>query len=91
MAPQLYVDDLWGAIVSATSGWRPELVLVSAGFDAMRGDPLGGFTLEPEHFAELTVRLREHLPETPIVGLLEGGYVPGRIAEGVAAHVGELG
>jgi hypothetical protein len=31
------------------------------------------------------------LKDTPIVGLLEGGYIPARIAEGVAAHVGALG
>jgi acetoin utilization deacetylase AcuC-like enzyme len=85
--PQRYVDDLWAAIVAATADWTPDLVLVSAGFDAMRGDPLGGFTLEPQHFAEWTRRLRERLPEVPVVGLLEGGYVPARVAEGVLAHV----
>jgi acetoin utilization deacetylase AcuC-like enzyme len=86
----LYVGDLWSAVVAATGGWAPDLVLISAGFDAMAGDPLGGFTLEPEHYADLTHRLREHLPAVPIVGLLEGGYVPVRIAEGVAAHLRAL-
>ena len=61
--PARYVDDLWAAIVAATTGWTPDLVLVSAGFDAMLGDPLGGFTLEPEHYADLTRRLRERLPD----------------------------
>jgi len=88
---QLYVDDLWNAIASATNGWQPDLVLVSAGFDAMSGDPLGGFTLEPEHYAQLTSRIRDQLKDAPIVGLLEGGYTPARIAEGVAAHVAALG
>jgi acetoin utilization deacetylase AcuC-like enzyme len=86
----LYVDDLWAAVLAATRAWRPELVLVSAGFDAMTGDPLGGFTLEPGHYRDLTLRLREHLPGVPIVGLLEGGYVPSRLAEGVLAHLGGL-
>ncbi len=85
--PGLYVGDLWAAIVAATTDWTPDLALVSAGFDAMRGDPLGGFTLEPEHYADLTRRLRERLPATPIVGVLEGGYIPERLAEGAAAHV----
>lgn len=88
--PDLYVGDLWSAIVAATSDCTPDLLLVSAGFDAMAGDPLGGFTLEPPHYAELTRRMRERLPRTPIVGLLEGGYVPARVAEGVLAHVGAL-
>ena len=83
----LYVGDLWSAIVAATTDWSPALVLVSAGFDAMSGDPLGGFTLEPEHYTDLTTRLRDRLPAVPIVGLLEGGYIPERLAAGVAAHL----
>ncbi|MEZ0334725.1 MAG: histone deacetylase, partial [Gemmatimonadales bacterium] len=86
----LYVDDLWAAVIAATTGWTPDLVLISAGFDAMRGDPLGGFTLEPQHYADLTRRLRDRLPKAPIVGLLEGGYVPSRIAEGALAHIAAL-
>lgn len=87
----LYVGDLWAAIVAATTDWTPDIVLISAGFDAMAGDPLGGFTLEPEHYAEWTTRLRDRLPATPIVGMLEGGYNPDRLAEGVAAHLRALG
>ncbi len=90
LPPDRYVNDLWEGIASATAGWTPDLVLVSAGFDAMRGDPLGGFTLEPEHFAEWTTRLRTALPATPIVGALEGGYVPSRLAAGVLAVLGAL-
>jgi acetoin utilization deacetylase AcuC-like enzyme len=86
----LYVGDLWAAVLAATEDWEPDLVLVSAGFDAMAGDPLGGFTLEPEHYADLTLRLRERLPRAPVVGLLEGGYIPSRLADGALAHVGAL-
>jgi acetoin utilization deacetylase AcuC-like enzyme len=85
--PDLYLSDLWSAIGAATTDWSPHVVLISAGFDAMAGDPLGGFTLEPEHYASWTLRLRERLPQAPIIGLLEGGYVPERIAEGVLAHL----
>jgi acetoin utilization deacetylase AcuC-like enzyme len=87
---ELYVGDLWAAVMAATAGWEPDLVLVSAGFDAMTGDPLGGFTLEPEHYADLTGRLRERLPRAPIVGLLEGGYSPSRVADGALAHIAAL-
>jgi acetoin utilization deacetylase AcuC-like enzyme len=38
----------------------------------------------------LTERLRERMPEVPIVGTLEGGYVPGRLAKGAAAFVAAL-
>ncbi len=81
-----YVEDLWEAIATATRGWNPEIIFVSAGFDAMLGDPLGGFTLEPAHYADLTHRLREQCPNQPIVGLMEGGYIPARLADGAAAH-----
>ena len=86
----LYVGDLWAAVLAAAEDWEPDLVLVSAGFDAMAGDPLGGFTLEPEHYTDLTLRLRERLPRAPIVGLLEGGYIPSRLADGALAHLGAL-
>jgi acetoin utilization deacetylase AcuC-like enzyme len=87
----LYLADLWAAIVAATTDWDPDMVLLSAGFDAMTGDPLGGFTLEPGHYADLTTRVRERFPGTPIVGLLEGGYRPSRVADGALAHIGALG
>jgi acetoin utilization deacetylase AcuC-like enzyme len=85
-----YVGDLWDAAVLATDGWQPDFIVISAGYDAMRGDPLGGFTLEPDDFADIVARLRERMPGTPIAALLEGGYVPRRLAEGVAATVAAL-
>ena len=85
-----YVDDLWAAIMASTDRWTPEMIFISAGFDAMRGDPLGGFTLEPDDYATLTARVREALSDVPVVGLLEGGYVPSRVAEGVVAHLKAL-
>ena len=87
LPPERYVDDLWSGIVEATADWTPDLLVISAGFDAMRGDPLGGFTLEPEHYAEVTTRLRSRLPGAPLVGVLEGGYIPDRLAAGVAAFI----
>jgi acetoin utilization deacetylase AcuC-like enzyme len=86
----LYVADLWAAILAASDRWTPDLILISAGYDAMYGDPLGGFTLEPADYARLTERLRERFPDVPIVALLEGGYIPARVAEGVAATVRAL-
>ena len=90
LSPRRYVEDLWSAVDQATTGWRPDLVVVSAGFDSMTGDPLGGFTLEPEHYAELTHRLRNLPGAPPLVGLLEGGYIPSRLADGALAHLAAL-
>jgi acetoin utilization deacetylase AcuC-like enzyme len=85
-----YVAGLWQAIEQATAGWTPDLIVISAGYDAMLGDPLGGFTLEAEDYATWVTRLRDRLPDVPIVGLLEGGYNPARLADGVAATVGAM-
>ncbi|MCF3651426.1 histone deacetylase family protein [Synoicihabitans lomoniglobus] len=52
--------------------FRPDLVLVSAGFDAYAGDPITDMTLETTHFATLGTWLREL--EIPAAAVLEGGY-----------------
>ena len=88
LPPDQYVEALWDGIVAATTGWTPSLLVVSAGFDAMAGDPLAGFTLEPGHYAEWTRRLRDRFPAAAMVSVLEGGYVPRRLADGVLAHLG---
>lgn len=87
---ETYVADLWEAVEAATRDWTPDILFISAGFDAMAGDPLGGFTLEPPHYAELTGRVRAHLPAVPILSLLEGGYAPAQVAAAAAAHVKAL-
>ncbi len=89
--PGGYVESLWGWIEVAGKEWSPDLILISAGYDSMTGDPLGGFTLEPGHYATWTTRIRERFPTTPVVGLLEGGYAPERLAAGVVATLQALG
>jgi acetoin utilization deacetylase AcuC-like enzyme len=69
---------------------RPQLVLVSAGFDAHRQDPIGSLQLETEDFAELTSVVRavaDIHSSGRIVSILEGGYHPQRLAESVAVHL----
>ena len=84
-----YVADLDDAVRAATDGWRPDLVLLSAGFDALAGDPLAGFTLEPEDYGTWIARWREI--GAPFASVLEGGYVPQRLTAGVVAHLLALG
>ncbi|MGH7733331.1 MAG: histone deacetylase family protein, partial [Gemmatimonadales bacterium] len=76
LSRERYVADLWEAIEAAATRETPDLVILSAGYDSLLGDPLGGFTLEPDDFASLTTRIRERCPGSPVVGLLEGGYAP---------------
>jgi len=85
-----YVRDLLAAVDASTVGWRPDLLLVSAGFDSLAGDPLGGFTLEPEDLAQWTSAFRARVAPAPVVGVLEGGYRLDLLAAGARAHVRAL-
>ena len=72
---------------------RPQLVLISAGFDAHREDPVGSLGLESEDFATLTEMVlavaRQHA-QGKLVSVLEGGYNPRRLAESVGFHLETL-
>jgi acetoin utilization deacetylase AcuC-like enzyme len=88
-----YVDALLRAIESATHDFTPDIVLISAGFDSLNGDPLGGFTLEPEHIARLTTELVERAKSWcggRVVSALEGGYAPDRLAAASVTHMRAL-
>ena len=52
--------------------FKPDLILISAGFDSADGDPLGGFKLNPAGYAYMTQRMHELSPR--IIAVLEGGY-----------------
>jgi acetoin utilization deacetylase AcuC-like enzyme len=88
-----YVDALTRGIDAATSHWTPHLVLISAGFDSLAGDPLGAFTLELEDFEKLTkdlVSRAEQWCAGRVVSALEGGYAPERLGEACVRHLAAL-
>jgi acetoin utilization deacetylase AcuC-like enzyme len=73
--------------------FRPELVLISAGFDARIDDPLGRFTLTDPDFADLTRLVKSWAKESAnshIVSVLEGGYNRSTLGKAVVAHVQTL-
>src|SRR5205085_2474338 len=78
------------ALEKAADTIRPEIVLLSAGFDAHRRDPIGSLGLEAEDFIELT-RLVRQVAETHaggrLVSCLEGGYDLEALADSVQAHL----
>jgi acetoin utilization deacetylase AcuC-like enzyme len=88
LLPGEYVDDLLQAIDRATEEWSPDLVLISAGFDSMAGDPLAGFTLRPVDYGTITARLRQL--GAPVAATLEGGYSLENLASGVPAFLEAL-
>jgi acetoin utilization deacetylase AcuC-like enzyme len=68
-------------------------VLISAGFDSLAGDPLGGFTLELDDVTRLTNELVSRATQWcggRLVSALEGGYAPDRLGEAAVTHMRAL-
>ncbi|MCK5745740.1 MAG: histone deacetylase family protein [Oricola sp.] len=84
----------WGeTLLPALSDFGPELIVISAGFDAHRADPLGGLELTEDDFAWITAELAGVAKDKAggrIVSLLEGGYDVKALASSAAAHVRAL-
>ena len=80
-----YIDLLSKALDATMAEFEPELVFVSAGFDCLRGDPLGGLHLEPADLHAVTLLIRERCRSAGgrMVCTLEGGYAPERVGLGV--------
>jgi acetoin utilization deacetylase AcuC-like enzyme len=76
-------------VFPALEAWEPELLLISAGFDAHADDPLAGLEWLAEDYAWLTRHLCDYAGGR-VVSTLEGGYDLDALAECVAAHVGVL-
>ena len=84
----------WDELVTpALDAFEPEFLLISAGFDARAGDPIGGLRWTDETFAEMTRRatvLAGKWCNGRIVSVLEGGYNPPGLASAALAHVAAL-
>ena len=86
----VYARDFLAGVDAALSGWEPDILLISAGFDSLNGDPLGEFTLELDDITQWTEALRERMGGRPVVAVLEGGYRLDLLATGVVALVRAL-
>lgn len=88
-----YRDHFRHELEDFASKLRPQLILVSAGFDSHRQDPIGSLGLEVEDFADLTKIVLDVAATHAggrVVSLLEGGYNPSILAECVETHLGRL-
>jgi acetoin utilization deacetylase AcuC-like enzyme len=91
-------EELWLSLLEhvalpAALQFEPQLVLVSAGFDAHAADPLAGCRLEDGSFARMALHLRQ-LAESlgaPMGAVLEGGYEPDALARSVEATLAAMG
>ena len=85
-----YLDQFRSALERFADQHRPQLVLISAGFDAHRDDPVGSLDLEIEDFGELTQMVLDVAAMHAggrVVSLLEGGYNTGILAGCVELHL----
>jgi len=81
------------AIEEIASKFTPDLVIISAGFDAHRDDPLGQLLLTDDDFVQMTRVAKEWASETcggRVISCMEGGYNLETLGETVRAHVREL-
>tara|TARA_R110002073_G_scaffold87534_1_gene207792 strand:+ start:38 stop:976 length:939 start_codon:yes stop_codon:yes gene_type:complete len=90
---QAFREAVTNGILPALRRFHPELLLVSAGFDAHARDPLANLTLQTEDFAWITRQLltvAQECCEGRLASILEGGYDLQALGESAAAHVSEL-
>jgi acetoin utilization deacetylase AcuC-like enzyme len=88
-----YLTVLAEIIVPRLSAFAPELVLISAGYDAARGDRLAGMALSEAGYADMVRLLREGSRPSAgdrLIAVLEGGYDLGNLERCVAATAGAL-
>lgn len=86
-------DKIDVSFLTAMRKFKPELVMISAGFDSRLGDPLGKFRLLDEDYKTLTAWLRKianEFADGRLISVLEGGYSLEGLAAGVQAHVEAL-
>ena len=86
--------SLLDRVVAPVAGeFAPELILISAGFDAHAEDPLAGLALTTADFGQMAVEVRELGARlgAPVGAVLEGGYAPSALADSVAATMRGLG
>jgi len=88
-----YLDQFRSALEDLAARIKPELILISAGFDSHRDDPVGSLGLETEDFLTLTsavLDVADVYAGGKVVSVLEGGYNPGILAGAIELHLGEL-
>ncbi len=88
-----YLTAFEAALTAAAEKAKPELVIISAGFDAHAQDPVGSLGLETEDFGPLT-KLVQQVAATHadgrLISMLEGGYHVERLADCVELHLRTL-
>jgi acetoin utilization deacetylase AcuC-like enzyme len=89
----IYLNHFERIVLPEIERFDPDVILVSAGFDAHRADPIGNMAVTSESFGEMTrlvVEAAERHSAGRLLTLLEGGYDPEALASSVEQHVANL-
>ena len=87
---EIYINAFKDIVAPAVTRYDPDLVFLSAGFDAHCDDPLSGTTVTEEGFADMmqiVMDLADVLCESRLVSFLEGGYDLNALAQCVTEHI----
>ncbi len=88
--PEAYMAAFREVTTSVMKEFEPQFVLISAGFDAHRDDPMAQLNLDIQHFADMTthvLHLAAEICHGRVMSILEGGYNLQALAESVCAHI----
>jgi acetoin utilization deacetylase AcuC-like enzyme len=77
-------------VVPVIEGFAPDWLIISAGYDAHRNDPLAGLALSSADYADMATRLQHLVPARRVVVVLEGGYDAEALTFGVGATLSAL-
>ena len=90
---ETYMEAFQKSLEDFASKIKPNLIMISAGFDAHRSDPIGSLGLEVEDFATMTnfvCSLANEYCDGKVVSMLEGGYNPPVLAQSMEVHLDGL-
>lgn len=92
-ATDVYIQRFESVLVRITNSFRPQLLVIAAGFDAHQADKASKLAITEHHFGKLTeiaLRITEPYTDGRIVSILEGGYNTGALQASVAQHCASL-
>ncbi len=88
-----YLDIVENKLIPEIISYRPDLIIISAGFDAHADDPLASMQVGTECYGKMTALIKKVAEETckgRLISMLEGGYDPRALSDSVHAHLENL-
>lgn len=90
---QIYIQKFKEIVIPTMEQFEPNIILISAGFDAHKDDPLGGMNITTngyEQLSRIVLESAEKICQGKVLSFLEGGYDLKALAESVEAHIAVL-